>query len=417
MINAAEFLRESLINAGVDRAEICQTNGNPIVYAERILGDNCKTILIYGHYDVMPTEPLNEWKSDPFKPEIRDDAIWARGADDDKGQSFTHIKAFEAMNKCGELPCNVKFMFEGEEEIGSGSLSGWCKENKDKLKADVILLSDTSMMDEDIPSITCGLRGIAYFDVKVKGPNRDLHSGLYGGVVANPINVLASMIAKLTDDNGKITIPGFYDSVNEFSDEFRASINSAPFNEEEFKQSIGITAIYGECGYTAIERRGIRPTLDLCGISGGYTSEGAKTIIPSYASAKISMRLVANQNYEKISEEFVKYFKSIAPEGVQVEIVPLHGGQPYMADHNSPAYIAASEAVTDVFGKAPVPFYSGGSIPIISSFEKELGIKSILLGFGLSSDAIHSPNENFRLSMFDKALETIPLFYKYYAEK
>lgn len=417
MLKAAEYIKEMLYKAGTDMAEVCKTDGNPIVYAERIISSEAKTVLIYGHYDVMPVEPLEEWHTKPFEAVFKDGAIWARGANDDKGQSFTHIKAFEAMNKTGELPCNVKFMFEGEEEVGSEALAVWCRENRKKLDADIILVSDTSMLGENTPSITCGLRGISYFQVKVTGASRDLHSGLYGGAVANPINALCSMIGKLIDSDGKITIPGFYDDVKTFSPELRKAINTAPFSEEKFKESIGVTDICGEDGYTTMERKGIRPTLDLCGIIGGYTGEGAKTVIPSSATAKISMRLVANQDCEKVKTQFMKYFPTLAPKGVQVEIEYLHGGTPYMADTESNAYKAAAHALKDVFGKDPVPFYSGGSIGIISTFKEVLGLQSILIGFGLDTDAIHAPNENFRLSMFDKALKTIPLFYKYFSKK
>lgn len=417
MLRAADYLKNMLIKAGVDRAEVCPTEGNPIVYAERIISEEAKTVLVYGHYDVMPVEPLKEWKTSPFDAVIKDGAIWARGANDDKGQTFTQLKAFEAMNKVGELPCNVKFMLEGEEEIGSESLTAWCSKNRDRLKADVILVSDTSMLGEDVPSITCGLRGISYFQVKITGASRDLHSGLYGGAVANPINALSTMIGKLMDENGRITIPGFYDDVRDFPSELRKALNSAPFSEEKFRDSIGITESCGEEGYTTMERKGIRPTLDVCGIIGGYTKEGSKTVIPSSASAKISMRLVADQNCEKVKKQFMEYFPTLAPKGVKVEIEYMHGGTPYMADTRSEAYKAASKALVEVFGKEPIPFYSGGSIGIISTFTEVLGLQSILLGFGLDTDAIHAPNENFRLSMFDKALKTIPLFYKKFAEE
>jgi len=418
MQKAAEYIKKLLLEAGADIAEICPTDGNPgnpIVYGERIISPGAKTVLVYGHYDVMPVQPLEEWKTSPFEAVIKDNAIWARGANDDKGQSFTQLKAFEAMNKTGELPCNVKFMFEGEEEIGSEALSAWCAKNKERLAADIILVSDTSMLGENIPSVTCGLRGISYFQVKVTGASRDLHSGLYGGAVANPINALSSMIGKLVDEEGRITIPGFYDDVKDFSPSLREAINSAPFSEEGFTYSIGIKQTCGEKGYTTMERKGIRPTLDVCGIIGGYTGEGAKTVIPSSATAKISMRLVADQDCEKVRKQFMEYFPTLAPKSVTVEIQYLHGGTPYMADTESHAYKAAAAALKDVFGKEPIPFYSGGSIGIISTFKDVLGLQSILLGFGLDTDAIHAPNENFRLSMFDKALKTIPLFYKYFA--
>lgn len=416
MLRAAEYWRDIILNAGADKAQVMQTDGNPVVYGEKIIDPSLPTVMVYAHYDVMPVDPIELWKSPPFEPEIKDGKIYARGADDDKGQGFMHAKAFELMVKTNTLPCNVKFMIEGEEEIGSPSLGKWCSNNKEMLKADVILVSDTGMLAPDIPSITTGLRGLAYWQVEITGPNRDLHSGLFGGAVANPINVLCKMIADMQDENGRITIPGFYNDVIEATEEERRKLNMAPFNEEEYKKSIGVKALKGEKGYTTIERTGIRPTFDVCGIWGGYTGEGAKTVLPSKAYAKISCRLVPNQNHEKIAELFKKHFESIAPEYVSVEVKSLHGGQAYVCPIDLPAYKAAEKAYMDVFGKLPVPVRSGGSIPIISTFEQILGIKSILMGFGLESDAIHSPNENYPVYNFLKGIETIPLFYRYFSE-
>lgn len=417
MQRAAEYWKETLTKAGVDKAEIYPTEGNPVVYGEKMKGSGLPTILVYGHYDVMPVDPIDLWTSPPFEPVIRDGKIFARGADDDKGQAFIQAKAFEAMNRTDSLPCNVKFMIEGEEEIGSPNLGRFCEMHKEMLKADIILVSDTGMIAQDVPSITVGLRGLSYMEVEVTGPSRDLHSGLYGGAVANPANVLTQMIARLTDENGRITIPGFYDDVLTLTEEERSELARAPFDAEKYKQSIAINDLSGEKGYTTLERTGTRPSLDVNGIWGGYTGEGAKTIIPSKASAKISMRLVPNQNHEKINELFESYFKSIAPAGVTVKVKSLHGGAAYVSPTNSPAYIAASKAYEKVFGKKPVPVRSGGSIPIIALFEKVLGIKSILMGFGLESDAIHSPNENFPLFNFYKGIETIPWFYHYFSEQ
>ncbi|MGE5383026.1 MAG: dipeptidase [Omnitrophica WOR_2 bacterium] len=416
MLRAAEYWKDTLLKAGADRAEIIPTDGNPVVFGEKIIDLKKPTVLVYAHYDVMPVDPIDLWQSPPFEPEIRDERIYARGADDDKGQSFMHAKAFEAMLATGELPCNVKFMIEGEEEVGSPNLEQFCKTHKEMLKADIILVSDTGMIAVDIPSITVGLRGLAYLEVEVTGPNRDLHSGLFGGAVANPINILSKMIASLTDDKNRITIPGFYDKVIELSAEERAEMAKAPFNAEEYKNAIAVKEVFGEEGYSTIERTGIRPTLDVCGIWGGYTGEGAKTVLPSKAYAKISMRLVPNQDHNDISVLFENYFKSIAPDSVTVKVTNLHGGYGYQSPTGDKAYIAASRAYEKTFGKKPIPFRSGGSIPIISTFEKVLGIKSILMGFGLESDAIHSPNENFMLANFYKGLETIPWFYKYYSE-
>jgi len=417
MVRAAEYWRETLLKAGADRAEVMPTPGNPVVYGEKIIDSKLPTVLVYAHYDVMPVDPIDLWKSKPFEPEIRDGKIYARGADDDKGQGFMHAKAFELMVKTNTLPCNVKFMIEGEEEIGSPNLGKWCEENKEMLKADIILVSDTSMIGKDTPSITTGLRGLAYVEVEVTGPNRDLHSGLFGGAVANPANILAKMIASLHDENNRVTIPGFYDDVLEVNPEERADMARAPFNLDEYKKALDIEEIHGEAGYTTMERTGIRPTLDVNGIWGGYIGEGAKTVLPSKAYAKISMRLVPNQNHEKIAQLFKKHFESIAPKSVKVKVTPHHGGQGYVAPTNTPAYRAASRAIEDVYGIKPVPFRSGGSIPIISTFEQVLGIKSILLGFGLESNAIHSPNENYPLEQFFRGIEVIPRFYKYFSEK
>lgn len=417
MARAAQWLSTRLLKAGADRTEIFPTDGPSIVYGEKLIDPALPTVLVYAHYDVMPIDPAELWTSDPFEPIIKDGKIYARGADDDKGQGFMHIAAFEAMVKSGELPCNVKFMLEGEEEIGSGNLTKWCEKHKELLTADIILVSDTSLLGFDTPSITCGLRGLAYVEAEITGPNRDLHSGLYGGAVANPINVLCDMIAQLIDKDGRITIPGFYDGVYEFSAAERAEIAKAPFSDEEFKQSINIGATQGEKGYSTMERKGIRPTLDVCGIWGGYIGEGAKTVIPSKATAKISMRLVAGQDFKRITELFTQHFKAIAPPSVTVKITPSHGGVPYIAPTDTKAYASAAVAMERTFGKRPLPFYSGGSIPIISTFERVLGIKSILMGFGLDSDAIHSPNENYRLDCFYKGIETIPYFYQEFAKK
>lgn len=416
MIRCAEHLAVALMNAGADRAEVMPTAGNPVVFAEKIVSPSAKTVLVYGHYDVMPVDPREEWRTEPFEPQIKDNRIWGRGADDDKGQSFMHIKAFEAMCATDSLPCNVKFMLEGEEEIGSASLYDFCELYKDMLKADVILVSDTSMISIDTPSITCGLRGLTYMEVEVTGPNKDLHSGLFGGAVANPANVLARLVASLTDDNGRITIPGFYDKVRNLTDSERKAFNEAPFSLDDYKSALDIDDVAGESGFTTIERTGIRPSLDVNGIWGGYTEEGTKTVIPARASAKISMRLVPDQDFEEIAELFEKHFRAIAPKSVKVDVRFLHGGAPYVAPTDMPAYKAAERAIEESFGKKPLPFYSGGSIPIISGFERILGIKSLLLGFGLAEDAIHSPNESYGLEQFDKGLRTIPLFYKHFAQ-
>lgn len=415
MVRCAEWLAAALAKAGADRADVLPTEGNPVVYAEKIISPKAKTVLVYGHYDVMPVDPREEWTTEPFEPVIKDGRIRGRGADDDKGQLWMHAKAFEAMCATDSLPCNVKFMLEGEEEIGSPSLYEFCKRNKKMLQADIILVSDTSMVSMQTPTITCGLRGLAYMQVEVTGPDKDLHSGLYGGAVANPANVLARLVTGLIDENGRIAIPGFYDDVRELTPAERKAFNKIPFSLASYKKSIDIGDVEGEAGYTTPERTGVRPSLDVNGIWGGYTSEGTKTVIPSKASAKISMRLVPNQDYHKIGKLFEKHFKAIAPKSVKVKVTALHGGMPYLSPTDMPAYKAAEKAVADVFGKKPLPFYSGGSIPVISGFESILGIKSLLLGFGLAEDAIHSPNESYGLEQFDRGLETIPLFYRYFA--
>ena len=416
MQRCAEWLAAALVKAGADCAEVMPTDGNPVVFAEKIINPKAKTVLVYGHYDVMPVDPREEWHTDPFEPVINDGRIWGRGADDDKGQSFMHIKAFEAMCATDSLPCNVKFMLEGEEEIGSQSLYKFCADTKKMLKADIILVSDTSMISMQTPSITCGLRGLTYMEVEVTGPDKDLHSGLFGGAVANPANVLARLIASLVDENGRVAIPGFYDDVRELTTAERRAFNKAPFSLRDYKRSLSIGDVEGEAGYNTMERTGIRPSLDVNGIWGGYTEEGTKTVIPSKASAKISMRLVPNQDFRKIARLFEKHFKAIAPKSVKVKVSFLHGGMPYVAPIDMPAYKAAEKAILDTFGKRPLPFYSGGSIPIISAFEQTLGIKSLLIGFGLAEDAIHSPNESYGLAQFREGMETIPLFYKYFAE-
>jgi acetylornithine deacetylase/succinyl-diaminopimelate desuccinylase-like protein len=416
MRNAAEYWKKTLREAGADHTEIIETEGNPVVYGKKIKDPALPTILVYGHYDVMPVDPIDLWESPPFKPEVRDGKIFARGADDDKGQAFMQAKAFELMVKTNTLPCNVKFMIEGEEEIGSSSLPQFCKDHKEMLKADIILVSDTSMVSMDCPSITVGLRGLAYMEVELTGPDRDLHSGIFGGAVANPANAMAKMIASLTDEKGMITIPGFYDDVITINDTERAEMAKAPFNESEYMKSIGVDELYGEAGYTTKERTGIRPTLDVNGIWSGYTGEGSKTVLPSKAYAKISMRLVPNQDHHKIAELFERHFISITPKTMKVKVKALHGGQAYVSPIDTIGYQAASKAIEAAFGKKPVPVRSGGSIPIIPVFEEILGVKSILLGFGLESDAAHSPNESYPLFNFYKGIETIPYFYKYFAE-
>lgn len=417
MVRCAEHLAAVVLKAGADHAEVLPTEGNPVVFAEKIVDPKAKTVLVYGHYDVMPVDPVNEWRTSPFEPVIQDGRIWARGANDDKGQLFMHVAAFEAMCATDSLPCNVKFLIEGEEEIGSASLYKFCADNKKMLQADIILVSDTSMISMQTPSITCGLRGLAYMEVEVSGPNKDLHSGLFGGAVANPANVLTRLVASLIDEHSHITIPGFYDDVRELSPAERAAFNEAPFDLDDYKEALAIGDVEGEATYTTIERTGIRPSLDVNGIWGGYTAEGTKTVIPSKASAKISMRLVPDQDYSKISELFEQHFKAIAPKSVKVKVKALHGGMPYVAPIDMPAYKAAEKAIFDTFGKKPLPFYSGGSIPVISGFESILGIKSLLIGFGLSEDAIHSPNESYGLDQFYKGIETIPLFYHYFSKE
>ena len=416
MIKCAEWLAASLKEAGADRAEVMPTEGNPVVYAEKIIDPKKPTVLVYGHYDVMPVDPVELWHTDPFEPVIRDNRIWARGANDDKGQLYMHAKAFETMVSTGTLPCNVKFMLEGEEEIGSSSLYKWCEDHKGLVKSDIILVSDTSLIAWDVPSITCGLRGLCYVQVEVTGPNKDLHSGLFGGAVANPANVLARMIDELVDENGRITIPGFYGDVRELSAAEREDFNKAPFDLEAYKKSLEVGDVEGEKGYTTIERTGVRPSLDVNGIWSGYTGEGSKTVIPSVANAKISMRLVPNQDYVKIGELFKAHFEKIAPKSVKVKVDVMHGGQPYVTPTDLPAYKAAAKALEDTFGKKPLPFYSGGSIPIISGFERILGTKSLLLGFGLDKDAIHSPNESFGVDNFYRGIETIIRFYEHYTK-
>ncbi len=419
---AAEAVAESLRQAGADEVEVHPTAGHPIVFGAKLVDPALPTVLVYGHYDVQPPDPMDLWESGPFEPVIKktkihpDGAIFARGSCDDKGQFFMHIKAFEAMNATGQLPCNLKFMIEGEEEVGSSNLSKFCRANREKLACDVIVISDTSMIANDVPSITVGLRGLSYVEVEVTGPNRDLHSGVYGGAVANPINILCRMIAELQDDDNRITIPGFYDDVLEVSAEERAAMNKAPFDESAYKEDLEIGAVRGETGYTTLERTSIRPTLDVNGIWGGYIGEGAKTVLPSKAFAKISMRLVPKQDPDRITELFAEHFKRIAPPSVRVKVTPHHGGQPVVTPTDTAEYQAAHRAVAKTFGKEPIPLRSGGSIPIVALFEEVLGVKTVLMGFGLDSDAIHSPNEHYGLFNFYKGIETIPYFHSYYAE-
>lgn len=416
ILNAAAWVGDKLRKAGADNVSLFQTPGNPIVYGEKITDPSKPTVLVYGHYDVQPADPLDLWDTPPFEPVIRDEKIYARGACDDKGQMFMHIKAFELMTRLGELPCNIKFMIEGEEEIGSSNLETFVKANAALLSADIVLISDTSMIANDIPSINTGLRGLSYLEVEVTGPNRDLHSGVYGGAVTNPINTLCSMIASLTDKDMRITIPGFYDKVQEVSAEERTDMAKAPFDLEEYKKSLDIAAVTGETGYSVNERTSIRPTLDVNGIWGGYTGEGAKTVLPSKAFAKISMRLVPGQVSGEISALFQQHFVNIAPAGVKVQVRPHHGGEACVTPTDSLAYKAAARAMAETFGKPALPQRSGGSIPVVALFQHELNVNSILLGFGLDSDAIHSPNEHYGLFNFYKGIETIPLFYKYFAE-
>ena len=416
VLNTANMVKENLNKIGIENTKLHETKGYPIVYGEKIIDPNLPTVLIYGHYDVQPPDPLELWDSDPFEPEIRNDKIYARGACDDKGQFFMHVKAAEIMIATNNLPCNIKFMIEGEEEVGSENLEEFVKNNKSLLSADVILISDTGIIANDTPSITTGLRGLSYVEVEVTGPNRDLHSGLYGGAVANPINILCKMIASLHDENKKITIPGFYDHVETLSKEERDIMAQAPFSINQYKTELDIQDIYGEDGFSTMERNSIRPTLDVNGIWGGYIEEGAKTVIPSKAYAKISMRLVPHQKSQEITQLFEKHFQSIAPNGVTVKVRPHHGGEAYVSPTDEKGYRAASKAMEDTFGKTPIPIRTGGSIPIVALFEKELGLKSILMGFGLDSDAIHSPNEHYGLFNFFKGIETIPLFFKYFSE-
>lgn len=413
---AAEFIKEKLIAAGVDKVELCETPGHPIVYGEKIIDKSLPTVLVYGHYDVQPPDPLDLWHSPPFEPVVKDGKIYARGSCDDKGQVYMHVKAFEAMAKHNALSCNIKFMIEGEEEVGSAHLDKFVVANKEKLKADVILISDTGIISMDCPSITVGLRGLSYMEVEVTGPNRDLHSGIYGGAVANPINVLSKMITSMHDENGRITIPGFYDKVAELSAADREAMNKAPFSIDEYKKALDIQDVQGEKGYTTLERVGIRPTLDVNGIWGGYTGEGAKTVLPSKAYAKISMRLVPNQNNNEITELFTKHFQSIAPKSVKVKVTALHGGEAAVTPTDSKAFQAASNAFLEVWGKRPIPTRDGGSIPIVALFKKELGLDTVLMGFGLDSDAIHSPNEHYGIKNFMLGIETITSFYKHFSK-
>ncbi|MEO6330797.1 MAG: dipeptidase [Ginsengibacter sp.] len=416
MVKCAEAVKNSLLRAGADKAEIYQTEGHPVVVGEKMIDASKPTVLVYGHYDVQPPEPLELWKSGPFEPVIRDGKIYARGACDDKGQFYMHVKALETMMQTNSMATNIKFIIEGEEEIGSPNLGKFVAENKDLLKADVILISDTAMLAMETPSIDIGVRGLSYIEVEVTGPNRDLHSGVYGGAVADPITILAKMIATCHDENNHITIPGFYDDVIDASDEERKLMAAAPFNEEEYKKDLGVNELWGEKGYTTNERTGIRPTLELNGIWGGYQGEGAKTVLPSKATAKISARLVPNQSSAKMTAILLDYFTKIAPPNVTVNAFEHHGGEPYMTPIDSKAYKAAAKAIETTFGKKPIPVRGGGSIPICALFEKELGIKVVFLGFGLDSDNLHSPNEKFDLVNFYKGIETIPYFHKYFAE-
>ena len=422
VLQCADAVAKHLKNAGADNVEICETKGYPVVFGEKILDKNLPTVLVYGHYDVQPADPIELWESGPFEPVVKkteihpEGAVFARGAADDKGQFFMHLKAFEAMMKTNSLPCNVKFIIEGEEEVGSASLADFLESNKEKLACDVILVSDTSLYSMDQPTVTTGLRGLSYVEVEIEGPNRDLHSGLYGGAVPNPINVLSKMIGSLIDENGVITVEGFYDNVNIVSPEERAEMNKLKDDPEAFKKEIGLKGVEGEKGYTTLERTSIRPTLDVNGIWGGYTGEGAKTVIPSKAFAKISMRLVPNQTPEEITEKFTKHFEKIAPDSVKVTVTPHHGGMPYVLESNTKEFLAAKKAMEQAFGREVLPFRSGGSIPITALFEQILGVKSVLMGFGLSTDAIHSPNEQFGLYNFYKGIESIPLFFEYYTK-
>ena len=414
MVRCADRLKELLLEAGADMAQVMPTSGNPVVFGRKMVDPSYKTVLVYGHYDVQPPEPLEKWHTDPFEPVIHDDAIWCRGANDDKGQLFMHIKAFEYMVRTGQLKHNVKFIFEGEEEIGSPSLPEFIKANKDLLSADICLVSDTTMISDKVPSINCGMRGLAYLEVKVTGPNKDLHSGHYGGAVANPINVLCDMISSLIDKDGRITVPGFYDKVVELTPDERKMLARAPFDIDEYKQFLDINEVKGEKGYTTLERTGIRPSLDVCGIWGGYTGQGAKTVLPSEAHAKISMRLVPMQTSAEISKLFMDHFLSIAPPYVKVEVTPFESGDGFLIPISSDAYKAASRAIGEVYGIEPVPSRGGGSIPILAEFQKVLGLDPLLMGFGLERDTIHSPNESYLLRQFFGGMESIALFYRYY---
>ena len=414
MVRCAERLKELLLEAGADMAQVMPTSGNPVVFGRKMVDPSYKTVLVYGHYDVQPPEPLEKWHTDPFEPVIHDDAIWCRGANDDKGQLFMHIKAFEYMVRTGQLKHNVKFIFEGEEETGSPSLPEFIKANKDLLAADICLVSDTTMISDKVPSINCGMRGLAYLEVKVTGPNKDLHSGHYGGAVANPINVLCDMISSLIDKDGRITVPGFYDKVVELTPDERKMLARAPFDMDEYKQFLNINEVKGEKGYTTLERTGIRPSLDVCGIWGGYTGQGAKTVLPSEAHAKISMRLVPKQTSAEISKLFMDHFLRIAPPYVKVEVTPFESGDGFLIPISSDAYKAASRAIAEVYGIEPVPSRGGGSIPILAEFQKVLGLDPLLMGFGLERDTIHSPNESYLLRQFFYGMESIALFYRYY---
>ncbi|WDF68086.1 dipeptidase [Sphingobacterium oryzagri] len=416
VVKTADFVAEKLKEAGADRVEVCPTAGNPIVYGEKIIDSSLPTVLVYGHYDVQPADPLELWDTPPFEPTVRDGKIYARGAADDKGQFYMHVKAFEYMMKNDALACNVKFMIEGEEEVGSANLGTFVKANVERLKNDVIVISDTSMISMEQPSLETGLRGLSYVEVEVTGPNRDLHSGVYGGAVANPATILAKLIASLHDENNHIAIPGFYDDVLELTAEEREALNQAPFDIEAYKADLGVGDVWGENGYTTIERTGIRPTLEVNGIWGGYIGEGAKTVLPSKAYAKISMRLVPNQDSHRITNLFKAHFEKIAPAYVKIEVKPHHGGEPVVTPTDSIAYKAAEKALEEAFNKKPIPTRGGGSIPIVALFEKELGVKTVLLGFGLDSDNLHSPNEKYGIENYLKGIETIPSFFKYFAE-
>lgn len=416
MVRCAERWKELLLQAGADHAEVMPSEGHPLVFAEKHVADGAPTVLIYAHYDVMPAEPLELWTSAPFEPEVRDGRIWARGADDDKGQAMIQVKAFEYLVRQGLLRHNVKFIFEGEEEIGSPSLGAFLEQHRELLKSDIILVSDTSMLGAELPSLTTGLRGLAYWEIEVTGPNRDLHSGHFGGAVANPINVLCELLAGVVNAEGRITIPGFYDDVEDVPHAERDMIAAIPFDEEKYKAAIDVKALRGEKGYSTLERNSCRPSFDVCGIWGGYTGEGSKTVLPSKAYAKVSCRLVPHQQHEKISQLFIDYIRSVAPDCVRVEVRPMHGGEGYVCPITLPAYKAAERGFEKAFGRRPLAVRRGGSIPIISDFERVLGVKTVLMGFGLESDAIHSPNENFRLDIFRKGFEAVVEFHQAYDE-